>query len=161
MSAAVYTPADSLYLWFLGQPQQPVPVGTLNLVHTGARGVSLRYAPTWLQTGFALSEDLPLLDMEHLPKEKDVVVGAIDDARPDRWGERVIRLIERPPRLSLLEMLYFAGDERFGALGVSTSAKPKPPPRSAALRVAAPQGGWACLGAARRLARWPYFAVET
>ena len=34
----------------------------------------------------------------------------MDDARPDRWGERVIRLLERPPRLSLLEMLYFAGD---------------------------------------------------
>jgi serine/threonine-protein kinase HipA len=34
----------------------------------------------------------------------------------------VIRLLDRPPRLSLLEYLYFAGDDRFGALGVSTSA---------------------------------------
>lgn len=59
--------------------------------------------------------------MEHLPREKDVASGAIDDARPDRWGERVIRHIVRPPRLSLLEMLFFAGDDRFGALGVSTS----------------------------------------
>ena len=89
---------------------------------TGARGVSLRYAPSWLESGFALSEDLPLLDMERLPVERETAVGAVDDARPDRWGERVIRHIERPPRLSLLEMLYFAGDERFGALGVSTSA---------------------------------------
>ncbi|MGA9369866.1 MAG: HipA domain-containing protein, partial [Steroidobacteraceae bacterium] len=40
---------------------------------------------------------------------------------PDRWGERVIRFIDKPPRLSLLEYLYFAGDDRFGALGVSTS----------------------------------------
>ena len=31
------------------------------------------------------------------------------------------RPFPRPPRLSLLEYLYFAGDERFGALGVSTS----------------------------------------
>jgi serine/threonine-protein kinase HipA len=45
----------------------------------------------------------------------------VDDARPDRWGERVIRFIDKPARLSLLEYLYFAGDDRFGALGVSTS----------------------------------------
>ncbi|MEN9397755.1 MAG: hypothetical protein RLZ81_2285, partial [Pseudomonadota bacterium] len=49
-------------------------------------------------------------------------VGAVDDARPDRWGERVIRFIDRPLRSSLMEFLYLAGDERFGALGVSTSA---------------------------------------
>jgi serine/threonine-protein kinase HipA len=54
---------------------------------------------------------------------KATAVGAADDARPDRWGERVIRFIDRPPRLSLLEFLYFAGDDRFGALGVSTSAE--------------------------------------
>jgi serine/threonine-protein kinase HipA len=33
----------------------------------------------------------------------------------------VIRFIDKPARLSLLEYLYFAGDDRFGALGVSTS----------------------------------------
>jgi serine/threonine-protein kinase HipA len=30
-------------------------------------------------------------------------------------------LLDRPPRLSILEFLYYAGDDRFGALGVSTS----------------------------------------
>ena len=58
---------------------------------------------------------------ELLPRDKDTAAGAVDDARPDRWGERVIRILDRPPRLSLLEYLYFAGDDRFGALGVSTS----------------------------------------
>jgi serine/threonine-protein kinase HipA len=43
----------------------------------------------------------------------------VDDARPDRWGERVIRNLYKPARLSVLEYLYFAGDNRFGALGVS------------------------------------------
>lgn len=86
------------------------------------RGVSLRYADTWIERGFPLSEDLPLLrGHEFLPQERDTAVGAVDDARPDRWGERVIRLLDKPPRLSLLEYLYFAGDDRFGALGVSTS----------------------------------------
>ncbi len=111
---------DTLFLWYLGRPAQPALVGTLRLVQA-VRGVSLRYAPGWLQHGFALSEDLPLIDMEFLPREKESAAGAVDDARPDRWGERVIRLLERPPRLSLLEMLFFAGDERFGALGVSNS----------------------------------------
>jgi len=113
-------PADTLYLWYLGNPAAPVLVGELNLV-MNRRGVSLHYAETWLKHGFPLSEDLPLIDIEHFPREKDTGAGAVDDARPDRWGERVIRLLDRPPRLSLLEFLYFAGDDRFGALGVSTS----------------------------------------
>jgi len=33
----------------------------------------------------------PLIDEEFLPTEKGAAVGAVDDARPDRWGERVIR----------------------------------------------------------------------
>ncbi|HEU0200011.1 MAG TPA: HipA domain-containing protein, partial [Burkholderiaceae bacterium] len=55
------------------------------------------------------------------PLEQDAAAGAVDDARPDRWGERVIRFLDKPPRLSTLEYLYFAGDDRFGALGVSPS----------------------------------------
>jgi serine/threonine-protein kinase HipA len=120
LSAAPYQPSDRLHLWLLTQPQQPVPIGELNLVRS-AQGVSLRYADSWLQHGFPLSEDLPLIDEEFLPTEKGIAVGAVDDARPDRWGERVIRFIDKPARLSLLEYLYFAGDDRFGALGVSTS----------------------------------------
>lgn len=50
-----------------------------------------------------------------------MAVGAVDDARPDRWGERVIQYLDKPARLSLMEYLYYAGDDRFGALGVSTS----------------------------------------
>jgi serine/threonine-protein kinase HipA len=120
LSAPLYQPSDRLHLWLLTRPQQPVPIGELNLIRS-AQGVSLRYIDSWLQRGFPLSEDLPLIDEEFLPTEKGVAVGAVDDARPDRWGERVIRFIDKPARLSLLEYLYFAGDDRFGALGVSTS----------------------------------------
>ncbi len=116
-----YEPSDTLYLWLLTRPQQPVLIGELRLVRA-TQGVSLKYTADWITRGFALSEDLPLTDAELLPKEKGVAVGAVDDARPDRWGERVIRVIDKPPRLSLLEYLYFAGDDRFGALGVSSSA---------------------------------------
>jgi serine/threonine-protein kinase HipA len=115
-----YAPTDQLFLWLVTQPEQPVLIGELNMVRS-LRGVSVRYADEWLSHGFALSEDLPLIGTEFLPKEKDTAAGAVDDARPDRWGERVIRLLDKPARLSLMEYLFFAGDDRFGALGVSTS----------------------------------------
>jgi len=124
---------DELHLWYLGQPETPLPIGTLRLQANG-KGVSLLYRSEWLSGGFALSEDLPLVDLEHLAPGRLGVdapraVGAIDDARPDRWGEKVIRYLDKPHRLSLMEYLYFAGDDRFGALGVSTSGseyRPRP-----------------------------------
>jgi serine/threonine-protein kinase HipA len=115
-----YQPTDTLYLWWLGRPEQPVRVGSLHTARA-SRGVSLRYSADWLKAGFALSEDLPLIDREFLPLDPETAAGAVDDARPDRWGERVIRQLDHPPRLSLMEFLFYAGDERFGALGVSVS----------------------------------------
>lgn len=115
-----YQVLDTLHLWWTGDPARPVLIGELGMVRT-TKGVSLRYAESWRNAGFPLSEDLPLIDMEFLPTDKETAVGAVDDARPDRWGERVIRFLDKPSRLSLMEYLYFAGDERFGALGVSTS----------------------------------------
>lgn len=114
-------PFDALFLWWTGDPLRPVLIGELGTVRV-SRGVSLRYAPGWRAAGFPLSEDLPLIDNLFLPSSPETAVGAVDDARPDRWGERVIRFLDKPSRLSLMEYLYFAGDERFGALGVSTSA---------------------------------------
>ena len=111
---------DDLYLWFLADPALPRHVGRLRLVEAG-KGVSLQYGADWLAGGFPLSEDLVLTDIEQLPRWKGMAVGAVDDARPDRWGERVIQYLDKPARLSLMEYLYYAGDDRFGALGVSTS----------------------------------------
>ena len=116
---------DNLHLWCLANPAQPLYVGALRLLSAG-KGVSLRYGQDWLTHGFALSEDLPLVDTEFLPPgrllaDAQRAVGAVDDARPDRWGEKVIRFVDKPQRLSLMEYLYYAGDDRFGALGVSTS----------------------------------------
>lgn len=87
-----YRVTDPLFLWLLTDPGQPVLIGELDMVRS-SRGVSLRYAPSWLERGFALSEDLPLVAEDFLPKEKDTAAGAVDDARPDRWGERVIRFL--------------------------------------------------------------------
>ncbi|MEO6276395.1 type II toxin-antitoxin system HipA family toxin [Roseateles sp.] len=109
-------------LWWLGEgPASPRRVGQIFLTE-GNRKVGLEYSADWLQHGFPLSEDLPLGRGVYVPKERDMAAGAVDDARPDRWGERVIRNLYRPSRLSVLEYLYFAGDDRFGALGVSTDA---------------------------------------
>ena len=93
-----YQVVDTLYLWWTGDPARPALIGDLGTVRT-TRGVSLRYADSWRNVGFSLSEDLPLIDTEFLPTEKETAVGAVDDARPDRWGERVIRFLDKPPRL--------------------------------------------------------------
>ncbi len=117
MTEPAYTPADRLWLWWLGDPAHPACVGELSLVQAG-RAVALAYDPQWLHSGFALSADLPLAPGLFQPVERDTAVGAVDDARPNRWGERVIRKFENSPRMSLLEYLLFAGDDRYGALGV-------------------------------------------
>ena len=127
-----YVVADTLHLWWLKDPSAPRCVGTLRHVRRAGRqpaGVALAYTDEWIASGVPLSEDLPLVRGEFLPAEPDAAAGAVDDARPDRWGERVIRLIDKPPRLSTLEYLYFAGDGRFGALGVSTSDREHLPRR--------------------------------
>jgi serine/threonine-protein kinase HipA len=127
-----YTPRDTLFLWWLGMPAQPRLVGELRLV-SGGRAVALQYGADWLGSGFPLSQDLPLTPELFLPAGKDTAAGAVDDARPDRWGERVIRKFEPSPRLSILEYLLFAGDDRYGALGVSEVSDSYAPWRSAPL----------------------------
>lgn len=117
-----YVPQDQLYVWALVNPAQPVLVGELRLSQLVADCATFAYSANWWH--FALSEDLPLLPGQTFTAaERGSAPGAIDDARPDRWGERIIRHIDRPARLSILEMLLFAGDDRFGALGVSVSGQ--------------------------------------
>ena len=115
-----YSPQDVMFVWMLVDPVQPTLVGELRLSQLVADCATFRYAEGWWH--FPLSEDLPLVSgQEFTAGERSSAPGAIDDARPDRWGERIIRHVDRPARLSILEMLLFAGDDRFGALGVSVS----------------------------------------
>lgn len=58
---------DALFLWYLADPTAPRYVGQLQLVDAG-KGVSLRDGAEWFANGFALSEDLVLVDTEHLPR---------------------------------------------------------------------------------------------
>lgn len=122
VSPLSYTPQDRLYVWALVNPAAPVLLGELALSQLVADCATFTYDAAWWQ--FPLSEDLPLrVGQAFSAGERNSAPGAIDDARPDRWGERIIRHIDRPRRLSILEMLLFAGDDRFGALGVSVSAQ--------------------------------------
>jgi serine/threonine-protein kinase HipA len=116
-----YVPQDQLYVWAMVNPAAPTLVGEIGLSTLVSDSATFAYTPDWWN--FALSEDLPILQGQiFTTSKKNSAPGALDDARPDRWGERIIRHIDRPARLSILEMLLFAGDDRFGALGVSISA---------------------------------------
>lgn len=117
-----YVPQDQLYVWALVNPAAPTRVGEVSLSRLVADCATFTYAPEWWN--FPLSEDMPLVEGQIFSAgETGTAPGALDDARPDRWGERIIRHIDRPARLSILELLLFAGDDRFGALGISTSAE--------------------------------------
>ena len=121
ISPRSYVPQDRLYVWALINPAAPTLVGELGLSQLVADCATFSYGADWWN--FALSEDLPMVAGQVFSAgERSSAPGAIDDARPDRWGERIIRHIDRPARLSILEMLLFAGDDRFGALCVSISA---------------------------------------
>ena len=115
-------PAE-LFVWMLTDPLKPVLVGKLERLSNG--DVSLTYSESWIKSGFPLSADLPLALNEYAPVHRrarqPAAPGALDDARPDNWGEKVIRTLHRPRNNHLFEYLYFAGDERFGALGISGS----------------------------------------
>ena len=122
VSPRTYVPQDQLYVWAMVNPAAPTQVGSVSLSQLVADCATFTYTPDWWN--FALSEDMPIMEGQIFSTgERNTAPGAIDDARPDRWGERIIRHIDRPARLSILEMLLFAGDDRFGALGVSTSAE--------------------------------------
>lgn len=122
VSPRTYVPQDQLYVWAMVNPAAPTLVGELSLSQLVADCATFTYTQDWWN--FALSEDMPIVQGQIFSTgERNTAPGAIDDARPDCWGERIIRHIDRPARLSILEMLLFAGDDRFGALGVSTSAE--------------------------------------
>lgn len=111
-------PGDRLSVWSLANPEQPVRIGEVRLI-AGNRGLSFTYDPSWIAHGYPLSGDMPLQAEAIIPKERNLRLGAISDAMPDRWGEKTIRYLDRPKRVTPLDLLYFAGDRRFGALGFS------------------------------------------
>lgn len=122
VSPRTYVPQDQLYVWAMVNPEAPTLVGEVSLSKLVANCATFTYAPDWWH--FPLSEDMPIISGQVFSTgQKNTAPGAIDDARPDRWGERIICHIYRPARLSILEMLLFTGNDRFGALGISTSAE--------------------------------------
>jgi serine/threonine-protein kinase HipA len=112
------TPGDSLSTWSLIDPERPVRVGEVRLI-SNRRGLSFTYDSDWIANGYPLSGDMPLQVAPIVPKNRDFGLGAISDAMPDRWGERAIRFLDKPKRVTPLDLLYFAGDRRFGSLGFS------------------------------------------
>lgn len=112
------SPGESLFVWSLTKPAHPIRVGELRLT-TDGRGLSFTYDASWIEDGYPLSGDMPLKRNVIVPRESGLGLGAINDAMPDRWGERAIRFLDKPKRATALDFLYYAGDRRFGSLGFS------------------------------------------
>ncbi len=125
---------ERLFAWMLLDPQHPQLVG--EIIRQSNGDVGLQYTQTWLDQGFALSDDMPLEAQVFTPQHRNLRMpaapGALDDARPDRWGEKVIRYLYKPGA-SVYDNLYFAGDERFGCLGIGASDRVYAPFRERAL----------------------------
>ncbi len=110
----------NLHCWYLGHPDTPVYVGEVCLSANGRRCLLIQ-DEAWRDVGFDLSPDMPRRRQLNEPFGQLEATGALDDAMPDRWGERMIRVIFRPSRMTPLDKLWYAGDRRFGALGISAS----------------------------------------
>ena len=120
---APQTSPERLYAWMPSDPKNHRLAGEISRQNNG--DVGLTYDPIWLETGLTVSDDMPLVAQTWTPVHhsgrQPGAPGALDDARPDRWGEKVIRYLYKPGA-SVYDNLYFAGDERFGAMGVFTSS---------------------------------------
>ncbi len=109
---------DILHVWNLVDPKKPAPVGDVRMVAHG-RGYSFSYHREWMASGYPLSGDMPLISLPIIPLDASESLGAINDSMPERWGERAIRYLDNPEQINVLDLLYLAGDGRFGALGFS------------------------------------------
>lgn len=121
---------DRLFCWDLGNPISPRLIGEVKL-EASARTCILLLDPAWQRSGFDLTPGMSNAKTRHPTEPGLRLPGALDDAVPDQWGERMIRVISRPSRMSPLDLLWYAGDRRFGALGISSSAeayRPRPEP---------------------------------
>jgi serine/threonine-protein kinase HipA len=98
----------ALAVWCLVDPANPKIVGEVRL-EAGFRRCLLELDKRWQSEGFRLSPEMDLSKTLHAPLADLFAPGALDDAMPDRWGERMIRVISRPTRMSPLDKLWFAG----------------------------------------------------
>lgn len=105
-----------LSAWWLADPASPVRIGDVHLL------------PGQKQCVFVFNGEIPAnwitphpLNARHewLPPGDRGLPPFVEDCCPDRWGQLVIRKIEKPTRLAPIDYLYLAGDGRFGALGFS------------------------------------------
>lgn len=108
------------YVWtWLPGESSPVVAG---IVDTPPRG--FRYGRSYLGNPAAIpiGPDLPLRDGPLLPVNPDFPIpGALLDALPDRWGQRVLELQLKVDEPSMHVCMLHADSNRFGALDFPTS----------------------------------------
>lgn len=96
------------------------PVGTVREV--GGAGIEqFTYAGSWLASGFAIGEGLPLTSGPQLPPGGASTFGVLDDAGPDAWGRLVLARSRPAADIStpLGRLAAVADEPRQGALRFS------------------------------------------
>lgn len=108
-----------LSAWWLADPASPVRIGDVHLLPDRkqcAFAFTGGIRPNWITPHPLNARN------EWLPTGDRGLPSFLEDCCPDRWGQLVIRKIEKPARLAPIDTLYLAGDGRFGALGFSAEA---------------------------------------
>ena len=109
---------NSLTIWFLGNPASPTLVG--HIQKTVGNNFSFTYDDTWIRNGFSLSKELPLTSTPYF-HDRTSKLHAIIDSMPDRWGEAMLGVLHNNQVTRTIDKLFYAGDDRFGALGFSSA----------------------------------------
>ncbi|MBA3744952.1 type II toxin-antitoxin system HipA family toxin [Sporichthya sp.] len=114
-----------VWTWLHGQGE-PVVAGAVDRV--GADRFDFTYARSYWENVNAISLYAPELPLRRGAQEPPAglrIAGALNDATPDSWGERVIanRLGSTEGELGLETAMLESGSNRFGALDFQSSAE--------------------------------------
>lgn len=116
---------NRLFCWYLEDPKTPRIVGEVRL-EANARTCILLLDPEWQRSGFDLIPDMSSRQRLHVPRGDERAPGVLDDAMPDRWGERV-NLPGLNPGASLPSAAALSLRPRLKVFVTSLAVQPKPP----------------------------------
>lgn len=113
-------PISKLNLFSLEDEINPEHIGVVSY-NQSRKELSVDLNDQWLKSGFSLNpKDETPIPHESFMSRGENIQGYLADSCPDEWGKYCIRTMDIIDRFGPMELLYFAGHNRFGMLGFST-----------------------------------------